>query len=231
MAASIPSEPGTIAVLGGTGPEGSGLVRRWVRAGMHVLIGSRSADRASEAARAIRERAGGAVSLEGYSNRDAADRADTIVLAVPFAAQQALIKEIESALQPGKVVVDITVPLATAVGGRPTALLGVWQGSAAQQTAASVPKGVVVVSAFHNVPARHLEEIEHAVECDVLVCGDNREGKARVRILVEAIEGCRYVDAGPLANSRIVESVTALLVGINIRYKVPGAGIRLTGIE
>ena len=109
-------------------------------------------------------------------------------------------------------------------------MLGVWQGSAAQQAAAAVPRGLAVVAAFHNVSAPHLDDLEHPIACDVLVCGDNREAKDRVRRLVEAIAGCGYVDAGPLANARIVESITALLVGINVRYKVPGSGIRLTGL-
>jgi NADPH-dependent F420 reductase len=149
---------------------------------------------------------------------------------VPFAAQLSTLKSVETALHPGQVLVDCTVPLATAVGGRPTALLGVWQGSAAQQAASAVPRGLAVVGAFHNTSAPHLVELEHPVACDVLVCSDNREAKERVRGLVEAIAGCRYVDAGPLANARIVESLTSLLIGINIRYRIPGAGIRLTGV-
>ncbi|MEA2639780.1 MAG: 8-hydroxy-5-deazaflavin:NADPH oxidoreductase [Chloroflexota bacterium] len=230
MAISISPDPGIVAVLGGAGEEGSGLVLRWVHAGFNVLIGSRNPERAEIAADTVRQRVGPRAVVEGLGNLDAAQRADTIVLAVPFAVQQSLLKDVEAALTPGKVVVDITVPLASAVGGRPTAVLGVWQGSAAQQAASAVPRGVVVVSAFHNVSARHLNELDEEVACDVLACGDNREAKERVRRLAQAIAGCRYVDAGPLANSRIVESLTALLIGINIRYKVPGAGIRLTGI-
>jgi NADPH-dependent F420 reductase len=109
-------------------------------------------------------------------------------------------------------------------------MLGVWLGSAAQQAASAVPRGLAVTAAFHNISAPHLANLDHPVECDVLVCGDNREAKDRVRRLVEAITGCRYVDAGPLANARIVESLTSLLIGINIRYKIPGAGFRLTGL-
>jgi NADPH-dependent F420 reductase len=109
-------------------------------------------------------------------------------------------------------------------------LLGVWEGSAAEATADAVPDGVLVVAAFHNVSAVHLEHLDEEIECDVLVCGDKREAKNRILPLVEAIAGARYVDAGPLANARIVEALTALMIGINIRYKIPGAGIRITGL-
>jgi 8-hydroxy-5-deazaflavin:NADPH oxidoreductase len=224
------ADPGPIAVLGGTGPEGSGLALRWARAGLDVIIGSRDAARAETSAMQLRDQAGEPAKLRGLDNLSAVQQAETIVLTVPFNAQLSTLKTVESALRPGQVLVDCTVPLAAAVGGRATAMLGVWQGSAAQQSASAVPRGVAVVGAFHNVSAHHLEVLDHPVECDVLVCGDNREAKDRVRQLVQAIEGCRYVDAGPLANARTVESITALLIGINIRYKIPGAGIRLTGL-
>jgi len=230
MAQSYAADPGPIAVLGGTGPEGSGLALRWARAGLDVIIGSRDPARAESAATLLHELAGDASRVRGFDNAAAVQQAETVVLTVPFSAQLSTLKSVEPALRPGQVLVDCTVPLATAVGGRPTAVLGAWQGSAAQQAATAIPRGVAVVGAFHNVSAHHLEALEHPVECDVLVCGDNREAKDRVRRLVEAIEGCRYVDAGPLANARIVESITALLIGINIRYKVPGAGVRFTGL-
>lgn len=222
--------PGRIAILGGTGPTGSGLAMRWAKAGLDVTIGSREPSRAEAAAQRVRAAAGPDARVSGLANADAAARADTVVLTVPFAAQASTLKSVEAALRPGQVLVDCTVPLATAVGGRATTVLGVWQGSAAQQAAAAAPRGVTIVAAFHHVSAVHLEALGEPVDCDVLVCGDSREAKERVRRLVEAIDSCRYVDAGPLANARIVESITALLIGINIRYKVPGAGIRLTGL-
>lgn len=203
---------------------------RWAQAGFSVIIGSRDASRAERASEEISRAVGSGARVSGSGNADAVAEAETVVLTVPFSAQIATLKGIETSLRPGHVLIDCTVPLATAIGGRPTALLGVWQGSAAQQAASAIPKGVVVVAAFHQVSAHHLHDLAKPVECDVLVCGDSRDAKDRVQRLVEAIDGCRYVDAGPLANARIVESLSALLIGINIRHKVPGAGIRLTGI-
>jgi NADPH-dependent F420 reductase len=235
MAANAGGPPGdatgSVAILGGTGAEGSGLALRWAAAGFRVIIGSRESVRAEAAAESIRSRAGTAAHVAGRSNADAAGESDLVVLTVPFAAQLATLNQIKDRLQPGTVLVDVTVPLATAVGGRATQLLGVWAGSAAEQAAAAVPSGVAVVAAFHHVSAHALAEPGHAIDSDVLVCGDSRAAKERVRPLVDSISGARYVDAGPLANARIVESLTALLVGINIRYKVPGSGIRITGIE
>jgi NADPH-dependent F420 reductase len=220
-----------VAILGGTGAEGSGLALRWAAAGFRVIIGSREAARAEATAEAIRTQVGAAANVTGQANADAVAETDLVVLTVPFAAQLPTLNQIKERLQPGTVLVDVTVPLATAVGGRPTQVLGVWAGSAAEQAAATVPQGVSVVAAFHHVSAHALAEPRHPIESDVLVCGDSRAAKERVRPLVDAIAGARFVDAGPLANARIVESLTALLVGINIRHKVPGSGIRITGIE
>lgn len=220
-----------IAVLGGTGAEGSGLALRWARAGFHVIIGSRDPQRARAAADRIRSEAGLEAKVEGLTNPEAAALARLVVLTVPFAAQLPTINGVRDQLVEGTVLIDVTVPLATAVGGRATRILGVWEGSAAEQAAGAVPRGVSVVAAFHHLSAHHLSDLSHSVDSDVLVCGDQREAKERVRGLVEAIPGTRYVDAGPLANARIVESMTALLIGLNIRYKVPGSAVRITGIE
>jgi NADPH-dependent F420 reductase len=221
----------TVAILGGTGAEGSGLALRWARAGLPIIIGSRDAQRARASAERISAEAGRGATVEGLANADAAARARLVVLTVPFAAQVPTIQSVRDQLAAGTVVVDVTAPLATAVGGRATRVLGVWEGSAAEQAAAAVPSGVAVVSAFHHLSAHHLAELSHPVDSDVLVCGDSREAKEQVRRLVEAIPGTRYIDAGPLTNARIVESVTALLIGLNIRYKVPGAALRITGLE
>lgn len=219
-----------VAVLGGTGAEGSGLALRWARAGIPVIIGSRDRARAEAAAERIQQSAGAGASVEGHENPDAVERTDLVVLTVPFSAQLPTLNGVRERLRPGAILVDVTVPLATAVGGRPTRMLGVWEGSAAEQAAAAMPQGVSVVAAFHNLSAEHLDDLDHPIDSDVLVCGDQRAAKERVRPLVEAIPGARFVDAGPLANARIVESITSLLVGINIRHKVKGSGIRITGI-
>jgi len=230
VAEGVNAEPGRIAILGGTGPEGSGLALRWARAGLAVVIGSRDVARAEAAAEQTRSRIGGTAQVSGAENSAAVADADTVLLAVPFAAQMDTLKAVRGSLRAGQVLIDITVPLATAVGGRATQLLGLWEGSAAEQVAGAVPDGVHVVAAFHNVSAVHLDDLEHPLDCDVLLCGQDRGAKARVARLVEAIPGARSVDAGPLSSARIVEGLTALLIGINIRYKVPGAGIRITGL-
>ncbi len=218
-----------IAIIGGTGDQGKGLALRWAKAGYEIVIGSRAADRAQAAATEMRAQLGADANITGAANADAAADAGIVVLTVPFAAQTPTLKEIKDRLQPQTVLVDVTVPLEPAVGGKPTRVLGVWAGSAAEQCAELAPAGVQVVSAFHNVGADALADLTHEVACDVFVCGDDKEAKARVRPLVEAIPGCRFIDGGVLANSRTVEALTALLIGVNIRYKAH-TGIRITGI-
>lgn len=222
-----------IAIIGGTGDQGKGLALRWARAGWEVIIGSRAAERARDAAVEMRatldKYGGGTGTINGARNSEAAASAALVVLTVPFAAQIATLKEIHDHLSAESVLIDVTVPLEPAVGGKPTRTLGVWAGSAAEQCAEFAPAGMQVVSAFHNVGAAALAALDHEVACDVIVCGDSKEARARVRPLAEAIAGCRYVDGGALANSRIVEAMTALLVGFNIRYKAH-TGIRITGL-
>jgi 8-hydroxy-5-deazaflavin:NADPH oxidoreductase len=218
---------GRVAVIGGTGHEGFGLAARWAHAGIEVVIGSRDAGRAADAAARLGDIVEGAA-VSGLENSEAAGSADVVVVAVPFAGQAAIYRSIASAVTSDAVVVDCTAPLAAAVGGRPAHLLGVWQGSAAQQAAGLLDRGTLC-AAFHTLSAATLTELDRDLEGDVLVCGP-RVAKAAVRTLVEAIRRLRFVDAGPLDNARIVESLTALLVGINRRYKVEGSGIRITGL-
>jgi NADPH-dependent F420 reductase len=220
----------TIAIIGGTGEQGRGLALRWAKAGYPLIIGSRDAARAAAAAQEMRAELGGAANLTGLANAEAAAQAAIVVLAVPFAAQTPTLKGIVQSLQPGALLVDVTVPLEPAVGGKPTRVLGVWAGSAAEQAAELAPAGVEVVSAFHNVGADALSALDDEVACDILVCGDKKDAKLRLRPLVEAIPGCHYVDAGVLANSRTVEALTALLIGLNIRYKAH-TGLRITGLS
>jgi 8-hydroxy-5-deazaflavin:NADPH oxidoreductase len=218
------------AVIGGTGDQGLGLALRWAAAGRRVLIGSRDAARAAAAAQQVRERAGGSAQVEGRTNAEAVAGAPLVVLAVPFAAQMATLKSIAASLRPGQILVDVTVPLEAAVGGAATRTLGVWAGSAAEQAARDVPDGVEVAAAFQNVSAYALRHLQSPVDCDVLVCADRQETREALRPWVEAIPGCRYVDAGRLENARTVEALTALLIGINVRHKVHTAGIRITGL-
>ena len=217
----------TIAVLGGTGPEGFALAKRWAQAGEVVIIGSRDRARAQEAAGRIRDRFPESV-ISGGENAEACSGAELLVLAVPFAGQAALLKQLKPSIRPGSIVIDATVPLASSVGGRATRTLGVWQGSAAQQAAELVPQGVSVVAAFHNTSAEVLHG-EESVECDVIVCSDDAKATQIVRELAMKIAGVRAIDGGKLENARILEQITALLITLNIRHK-GRSGIRITGL-
>ena len=216
-------------MLGGTGAQGSGLAYRLAQAGENVLIGSRDAPRAQEAAKRLRERIGGDSQIEGMDNPSAAATCDVAILTVPFSGVSALLKQLKSAWKPGTMVIDTTVPLAATVGGAATRVLGVWQGSAAEQTKELLPPGVSLAAAFQNLGAESLAGNE-PVDCDVLVCGDDEKAKHVAFELVSKIRGARPLNGGKLENARIVESLTALLIGLNMRYKVHGAGIRFTGL-
>jgi hypothetical protein len=218
-----------IAVVGGTGPEGSGLVLRWARAGESVVIGSRDGERAKTAAAQIAEKAGVLGSVEGVENSVAVKMCDIVVLTVPFAGQAELLKQLRPSFRPGTVLIDATVPLAAAVGGRPTRVLGVWQGSAAEQAQEMVGKNVAVAAAFHSLSATVLHG-EGDVDCDVIVCSDDDRARQVASDLAIKIPGVRAVDGGKLENARIVEAMTALLITLNIRHKVHGAGWRVTGL-
>src|SRR5271168_2150354 len=165
-----------IGILGGTGPEGMGLAYRWARAGEHIVIGSRDALRAAEAAKQLRERIGGEAQIEGADNATAAGQCDVVVLTVPFSGQAALLKQLKSAWKPGTIVIDTTVPLAATVGGAATRMLGVWQGSAAQQTRELLPPEISLAAAFQNLGAELLSKDED-VDCDILVCSDDDRAK------------------------------------------------------
>lgn len=218
----------TIAIVGGTGAEGSGLAWRWAVGGETILIGSRDAGRAAERAAQIALRAPGA-KVEGRENAEAAAAADVVVLTVPFSAQAATVKQLKGAFRPGAVLIDTTVPLAAAVGGRATRLLGVWQGSAAQQAAELVPKGVAVAAAFHGLSAELLAG-DGRVDCDVVVCADDERAREVAMELAAKIPGVRAVNGGALEMARLAEQLTALLIALNLRYKVPGVGLRFTGL-
>lgn len=227
--------PASVAVVGGTGAQGRSLALRWARAGLTVRIGSRNASRAQAAARELRRRleACGATParISGHPNTKAIQDVPVVVLTIPAEAQAATLRGLREALQPGQVVLDVTVPLATAIGGPATRTVGLWAGSAAEQAAALVPDGVSVCAAFHHVASSLLDDLDSAVETDVLVCGDSREAKQRVRPLVDALPGARFVDAGPLERARFLEPLAALLIALNVRYRSQRAGIRITGIE
>jgi NADPH-dependent F420 reductase len=216
----------TIAIIGGTGPEGSGLALRWAQAGEAVIIGSRDAKRAVAAAHDVQAKTG--KNISGMENTQACASAEIVVLTVPFNAQADTLKQLKAVLRPGQTLVDATVPLAASVGGRATRIITPWQGSAAQQAAELAPDDVAVVSALHNVSAELLHG-DGPIDCDVIVCSDGKEAGSAIRTLVRKIPGLRAIDGGKLENARIVEQITALLIGLNIRHK-GHSGIRITGL-
>lgn len=219
-----PVQRPTIAILGGTGKEGSGLALRWAHAGYPVIVGSRSAGRAQEAAAEINGLLG-RTAAHGASNRDAAAGAAIIVLTVPFAAQKSTVEEVRAELD-GKILVDVTVPLVPPKVNRVQLPDG---GSAVEAVQTLLGPGVRVVSAFQNISAHHLKKLDHEIDCDVLVCADDKQAADQVIDLARAAGlGAWY--GGVLANSVVAEGLTSVLIALNQRYKVPGAGIRITGV-
>ncbi|MDX6663408.1 MAG: 8-hydroxy-5-deazaflavin:NADPH oxidoreductase [Solirubrobacterales bacterium] len=217
-----------VSIVGGTGALGYGLALRWARAGVPIVIGSREAGRAGEAAARLRDAVPGA-EIEGLANEEAVRRAEIVFLTVPFRVQSETLNNLREALEPGQLLIDCTVPMAAAVGGKATRSLGVWQGSAAQQAAEMVPEGVSVVAALHTVSAKRLTDEDESLDQDILICGDRKADKARVAQLIELIPGLRAVNAGTLEMARIVEQLTPMLIAINARYKAH-AGLRVTGL-
>ncbi|HYF21433.1 MAG TPA: NADPH-dependent F420 reductase [Ramlibacter sp.] len=217
-------QPRTIAIIGGTGAQGGGLALRWARAGHRIIVASRDPAKAERAvagmAALVPE---GSLSHAGYV--DAASRGEIVVLTVPYAAQRASVEEIGEAVA-GKILVDATVPLKPPKVARVQLPPG---GSAVLALQDVAPASTRIVSAFQNVSASHLQDVEHGLDCDVLVAGDDPEARQVVIGLSRDI-GLRAWHAGPLCNSAAAEALTSVLIAINSRYKVPGAGIRITGI-
>ena len=217
-----------IPIVGGTGALGFGLALRLAAVGRQVVIGSRDAGRAEEAAAKINDQVQGA-SVRGLENAEAAALGTIVFLTVPFRAQSENLTNLSTTLGAGQIVVDATAPLAAAISGKATRLLGVPQGSAAEQAQEMVPEGVRVVSALHTVSAARLRRLDTVLDEDVLVTGDRKEDKRRVAAIVASIPGLRPVNAGALEAARFVEALTPLLISVNIRNKAH-AGIRLTDL-
>jgi NADPH-dependent F420 reductase len=218
-----------VAIIGGTGAEGFGLALRLAKAGHHVTIGSRAAERGAESAARGVDLLGHDAILEGTENADATASRDVVIVTVPFAGMAEIYTSIAPALAPGQIVLDATSPLMVAVGGRAWEPIRTWQGSAAEFAATLLPDGVRMVAGLHTVAAHALQALDQPLDSDVLVCGDDADAKATVGSLVEDIPGMRWVDCGPLANARITENLTALLISINRRYKVKDSGFRIVG--
>lgn len=220
--------PERVAIVGGTGDLGFPLACRWAKAGIEVVIGSRDQAKAEKAAADLGELTG--KDARGLVNPEAAAAADVVLVAVPFSGFVSIYKSIAESLREGTVLIDATVPVEASVGGKATHVFGVWEGSAAQLAQAVVPKGTRMCAAFHTVSASAARDFDSALEGDVLVCG-HKEGKPVVKELVDALPDLRYVDAGPLENARIIEPITALLIGLNHRYKTDRSGIHVTGLS
>jgi NADPH-dependent F420 reductase len=218
-----------ITIVGGTGDEGFGLALRLARAGEHVIIGSRSHEKGEGAAARAKEILGAGAAVDGTSNDEAVAAVDVVLVTVPFAGQADTYRGLKSAFRPGAVVCDCTSPLATAVGGRAWQVVRPWPGSAAEQAEALLGKGVRLVSGFQTVSGEELQKVEDTMEGDVLLCGADAEAKATIGGLVEKVPNLRWADAGALSMARIIETFTAVLVGVNRAYGIHTAGIALTG--
>ncbi len=212
-----------IGILGGTGKEGSGLALRLGRAGHQIFLGSRDEERARARGAELAAASGGDV--VGASNREAATQGDIVVLAVPFAGHRALVEELAAVLA-SKIIVDTVVPLdfkAKHPYAPPV------EGSAAEEAQAILGAGAEVVAALHQIAAHELTLLDHAIEADGFLCGDDAAAKERVSELIRAL-GVRPVDAGPLKNASLLEAMTPLLIEINKKHKVKSAGLRITGL-
>jgi 8-hydroxy-5-deazaflavin:NADPH oxidoreductase len=220
--------PAPVPIVGATGALGFGLALRLAAGRVPVVIGSRRPEAAEETAAKLRQLLPDA-QVEGLHNTEAATRGPIVILSVPFRAQSENLTNLKGSLTAGQILVDATVPLAAAVSGKATRLLGVPQGSAGQQAQEMVPDGVAVVSGLHTVSAASLADLDHELDEDVLLTGDSPDAKRAVAQLLGRVPGLRPVDCGRLETARLVEGLTPLLISVNTRYKTH-AGVRLTGL-
>ncbi len=221
-----------IGIIGGTGDQGLGLALRFAKSGEEVIVGSRDVKKAENAVNVIENmlKSEDCPNIKGMTNEETAKEADLLVLTVPLQAQMITLKSIKD-LMDGKILIDATVPMESCLGGSPVRYVNMWDGSAAERTASFLKdKDVRVVSAFNNISAASLTNIEKDIDCDCLISGDDTEAKKEAMDLAEKIPGVRAIDCGPLENARIVEKITPLLINLNIRNKIKLAGIRITGI-
>ncbi|HEX7247990.1 MAG TPA: NADPH-dependent F420 reductase [Actinomycetota bacterium] len=218
-----------VAIVGGTGAEGFGLALRLAGAGHHVTIGSRSAERAADSVATAKGTLGADTVIDGAENSEAVQGAEIVVVTVPFVGMIEIYRSIAPALERGQVVLDATSPLMAAVGGKAWEAIRPWHGSAAELAASLVPEGVAVVAGFHTVAAHSLAALDREIDSDALLCSDDDDATRLVGELIDSVPGMRWVDAGPLANARLTEPLTALIISINRRYKVRDGGFRITG--
>ncbi|RAP48326.1 MAG: NADPH-dependent F420 reductase [Methanosphaera sp. rholeuAM6] len=222
-----------IAIIGGTGAQGLNLGKRLAIAGEDVIIGSRQEEKAltkvEESLELLKDYDN--ISMVGMSNEDAAKEGELLILTVPLAAQKATLQSIKEFVGE-KILIDATVPLETAIGGSPARFVDLMEGSAAERTAKILKKtGAKVVAGFNNISNSQLNNIHEPIDCDCLIAGDNNEAKAQVKELVEKLPGVRCIDCGKLEKARMIEKITPLLIGLNIKYKSHYGGLRITGID
>jgi len=221
-----------IGIIGGTGDQGLGLALRFAKGGEQVIVGSRDVKKAENAVNLIENmlKSDECPNVKGMTNEEACREADIVILTVPLQAQMVTLKSIKEHVE-GKILIDATVPMESCLGGSPVRYVNMWDGSAAERTANFLKdKNVRVVSAFNNISAASLTNIENNVECDCLISGDDAEAKKEAMKLAGKIPGVRAIDCGNLENARIVEKITPLLINLNIRNKIKLAGIRITGL-
>ncbi|MBE6498958.1 MAG: NADPH-dependent F420 reductase [Methanobrevibacter thaueri] len=220
-----------VSIIGGTGPQGLGIAERLAIEGVDVIVGSRKEEKALDVvSKAKEELSDYDLSMVGMANEDAAKNGDIIIITVPLAAQKPTVEGIKEYCT-NKIVMDATVPLETVIGGKPSRFIDLMEGSAAERTASILEgTGAKVICAFCNISNSHLSNIPEEIDCDCLIAGDDNDAKATAAELINKIPGIKTVDCGALEKSRIIEKITPLLIGLNIKYKSHYGGLRITGI-
>ncbi|HII83634.1 MAG TPA: NADPH-dependent F420 reductase [Methanobacterium subterraneum] len=217
-----------IAIIGGTGGQGLGIAIRFVQAGEDVIIGSRTMEKAQAAVDKVKDLLDDVGNLKAAENADAAAEAELLVLTVPLAAQKSTLLSIKEGAK-GKTLLDATGPLESAIGGSPMTYLDLWDGAAAERSA-KVLKDANIICAFNNISSAALMNFTEPIDCDCLISGDDADSKVVATELIEKIPGVNVIDCGPLARAKIIEKITPLLIGLNIRNKTQFGGIRITGL-
>lgn len=220
-----------VSIIGGTGPQGLGIGERLAIAGVDVIIGSRKEEKALDIVKQAKEDlADYDLSMVGMANEDAAREGDVLIITVPLAAQKPTVEGIKEFCT-DKIVMDATVPLETAIGGKPFRFVDLMEGSAAERTASILEgTGAKVICAFCNISNSHLSNIPEEIDCDCLIAGDDADAKAQAAEIIDKIPGIKTIDCGILEKARIIEKITPLLIGLNIKYKSHYGGLRITGI-
>ena len=221
-----------VSIIGGTGPQGLGIGERLAIAGVDVIIGSRKEEKALEVVeQAKKDLADYDLSIVGMANEDAAKEGDVLIITVPLAAQKPTVEGIKEFCT-DKIVMDATVPLETAIGGKPFRFIDLMEGSAAERTASILEgTGAKVICAFCNISKSHLSNIPEEIDCDCLIAGDDKEAKEVAAEIIDKIPGIKTLDCGVLEKARIIEKITPLLIGLNIKYRSHYGGLRITGID